>query len=128
LLAIPQLKEEDRMLRGQAARSLAIALAAAAITTIAAAAHAQTLAPAIDRPGSERQTTQPSLRLVTLGGMSLAISDENNEINLWDFAGSSLGLLGDRDSTSLDIFLDSRAASDRHTFGPRTARPCTRAA
>jgi len=107
------------MLRGQAARSLAIALAAAAITTIAAAAHAQTLAPAIDRPGSERQTTQPSLRLVTLGGMSLAISDENNEINLWDFAGSSLGLLGDRDSTSLDIFLDSRAASDRHTFGPQ---------
>ena len=105
------------MLRGQAARSLAIALAAAAITTIAAVAHAQTLAPAIDRPGSERQTTQPSLRLVTLGGMSLAISDENNEINLWDFAGSSLGLLGDRDSTSLDVFLDSRAASDRHTFG-----------
>jgi len=106
------------MFRGQAARSLAIALAAAAITTIAAAAHAQTLAPAIDRPGSERQTTQPSLRLVTLGGMSLAISDENNEINLWDFAGSSLGLLGDRDSTSLDIFLDSRSSSAHHTFGP----------
>lgn len=105
------------MFRGQAARSLAIALAAAAITTIAPVAQAQSLAPAIDRPGSERQTTQPSLRLVTLGGMSLAISDENNEINLWDFAGSSLGLLGDRDSTSLDVFLDSRAGSDRHTFG-----------
>ena len=88
------------MHRGLAARSLAFALTAVAITTIAAAVSAQTLAPAIDRPGSERKTTQPSLRLVTLGGMSLAIDDENNEINLWDFAGSSLGLVFDRDSTS----------------------------
>ena len=105
------------MHRGQAARSLAFVLAAAAITTIAAAAAAQTLAPAIDRPGSERKTTQPSLRLVTLGGMNLAIDDENNEINLWDFAGSSLGLLMDRDSTSLDAFLDTKSGSDRNTFG-----------
>jgi hypothetical protein len=98
-----------------AARSLAFALAAAAI--IAVPARAQFLAPAIDRPGQERRIAQPSLRLATLGGLSLVIPDENNEINLWDFAGSSLGLLGDRDSTSLDVFFDTRSASDRHTVG-----------
>ena len=105
------------MHRGPAARSLSFALTALAITTIATAVSAQSLAPAIDRPGSERRVTQPSLRLVTLGGMSLAIDDENNEINLWDYAGSSLGLVFDRDSTSMDVFLDTRSGSDRNTYG-----------
>lgn len=105
------------MHRGQAARSLAFALTAVAITTIATAVSAQTFAPALDRPGSERRVTQPSLRLVTLGGMSLAIDDENNEINLWDFAGSSLGLVFDRDSTSMDVFLDTGSGSERNTYG-----------
>src|SRR5262249_25531613 len=71
-------------------------------------------APSPERPGFERKLTQPSLRLVTLGGMSLLFDDENNEINLWDFAGSSLGLIDDRDSTSLDVFLDSGKSSDQH--------------
>jgi hypothetical protein len=105
------------MHRGMAARSLAFALAAAATIQVAAPAHAQYNAPAIDRPGSELRNTQPSLRLATLGGMSLAIADENNEINLWDFAGSSLGLLTDRDSTSLDVFFDSRSTTDQHSVG-----------
>lgn len=105
------------MHRAMTARSLAFVLAAAATIHAAAPAHAQYLAPAIDRPGSELRTTQPSLRLATLGGMSLAIPDENNELNLWDWAGSSLGLLADRDSTSLDVFFDTRASSNRHTVG-----------
>lgn len=105
------------MHRGMAAGSLALTLATAAMFLVAAPALAQFLAPAIDHPGSEKRTTQPSLRLATLGGLSLVIADENNEINLWDFAGSSLGLLADRDSTSLDLFFDTRSTADRHTVG-----------
>jgi len=105
------------MHRSLAARSLAFALAVATIPGIAATAHAQFLAPATDRPGFEGRPTQPSLRLAMLGGLSLAIADENNEINLWDYAGSSLGLLGDRDSTSMDIYFDSGSLTDQHTVG-----------
>jgi hypothetical protein len=105
------------MHRGLAARSLAFALAVAAIPGIATTAHAQYLAPATDRPGFEGRPTQPSLRLAMLGGLSLAIADENNEINLWDYAGSSLGLLGDRDATSMDIYFDSGSLTDKHTVG-----------
>jgi len=105
------------MHRSLAARSLAFALAVSAIPGIAATAHAQYLAPATDRPGFEGRPTQPSLRLAMLGGLSLAIADENNEINLWDYAASSLGLLVDRDSTSMDIYFDSGSLTDQHTVG-----------
>ncbi|MEP7028348.1 MAG: hypothetical protein ABI960_07125, partial [Candidatus Eisenbacteria bacterium] len=105
------------MYRGIAARSLVIALAVSVSAALAVPAHAQYLAPATDRPGSDQRPTQPSLRLASLGGLSLAIADENNEINLWDFAHSSLGLLGDRDSTSMDVYLDRGGLTDQHTVG-----------
>jgi hypothetical protein len=105
------------MNRGKVARGCVVALAAAGILLFVRPAGAQFLAPALDRPGFDRRPTQPSLRLATLGGLSLAMPDENNEINLWDFGGSTLGLLGDRDSTSLDVYLDSGRQSDKHTLG-----------
>jgi len=105
------------MNRGMVARGCVVALVMASVLLVARTAGAQYLAPALDRPGFDRRPTQPSLRLVTLGGLSLAIADENNEINLWDFGGSSLGLIGDRDSTSLDAYLDSGSRSDKHTLG-----------
>ncbi len=105
------------MIRGMVARGGAAALAAAAVLFVAGPSFAQFLAPALDRPGFDRRPTQPSLRLVTLGGLSLAIPDENNEINLWDFGGSTLGLAEDRDSTSLDVHFDSGKSSDKHTLG-----------
>src|SRR5882672_7059854 len=89
-------KEEFRMNRGMVARGCAVALAMAGVLLVARTAGAQYLAPALDRPGFDRRPTQPSLRLLTLGGLSLAIPDENNEINLWDFGGSTLGLFSDR--------------------------------
>ncbi len=105
------------MHRGTVARSLALALAVTASAALVVPAHAQYLAPATDRPGPDRRSTQPSLRLAELGGLSLALADENNEINLWDFARSSLGLLEDRDSTSMDVYFDSGSITDQHTVG-----------
>jgi len=104
-------------MRGMVARGGVAAFVAAAVLFVAGPSFAQFLAPALDRPGFDRRPTQPSLRLVTLGGLSLAIPDENNQINLWDFGGSTLGLAEDRDSTSLDFYLDSGHRSDKHTIG-----------
>lgn len=43
-----------------------------------------------------------------MGGLTLAVRDENSEVNLWDFMGLPIGLLYDRDSTSLDLWVDHR--------------------
>lgn len=72
-------------------------------------ARAQFVASELDRTDFDQRLRQPSLRLSTLGRMSLALDDENNEINQWDFGGSSVGLLDDRQGNALDIFLDSGA-------------------
>jgi hypothetical protein len=109
------------MSRSVPARALAAGLVtlltAFALSALAPQAHAQFLAPALDRAGTDFRLRQPSLRLVSLGGVYLAVEDENNEINLWDFAGSANGLLRDRDSTSLDLFADHVGRHDEHTLG-----------
>jgi hypothetical protein len=108
------------MFRFVPARVASGALATAPLLFVllfANAAHAQFLAPATDRAGTDLRVRQPSLRLLSMGGVYLAVSDENNEINLWDFAGSSNGLLRDRDSTSLDVFADHDGHHAEHTLG-----------
>jgi hypothetical protein len=114
------LAQEFRMIRFAPARAFARSLAPALVLLALSltAAHAQFLAPALDRSGADVRLRQPSLRLKSLGGVYLAMEDENNEINLWDFAGSANGLLRDRDSTSLDLYLDRVGRTDRHTLGP----------
>jgi len=75
-----------------AARVL-IAVSFLAAGLAAAPAQAQFLAAELDRTGVDQRVRQPSLRLSTLGRLSLALDDENNEINQWDFGGSTVGLL-----------------------------------
>jgi len=58
-----------------------------------------------------------SFRLESMGGLGLAVRDEYNELNLWDFAGLPLGLAADRDSTSLDLWLDSGGRTFDRRFG-----------
>ncbi len=107
------------MFRFVPARAAARALAAVLAVLLfgAATAEAQLLAPAIDRTGTDQRVRQPSLRLKSMGGVYLAVPDENTEINLWDFAGSANGLLRDRDSTSLDLFVDRDGHHAEHTQG-----------
>ncbi len=45
-----------------------------------------------------------SARLQGLGGLIYVIEDEHNEIRLWDFARNPVGLLDDRDSSSLELW------------------------
>jgi hypothetical protein len=105
------------MNRGKWARGFVALATVVAWLGVARPAAAQFLAPAVDRPGFDRRLTQPSLRLSMLGGVSLLFDDENNELNLWDFGGSSLGLLSDRDSTSFDFFFTSGSSATKHTVG-----------
>lgn len=83
-------------------------------------AGAQFLAPALDRAGFDSRVRSPSIRLASLGGVQLAFEDENNEIDLWDFGRTTTGLLSDRDSTSLDIWLDGMSRKDEHTVETNT--------
>ncbi len=96
-------------------RRLIPVLVAVALGMFARPSAAQFLAPALDRSGFDVRARQPSLRLAMLGGTSLAFDDENNEINLWDYGVASTGLLSDRDSTSLDLWVDGRSRKDHHT-------------
>jgi hypothetical protein len=105
------------MNRAVPARALVLLLAGVAMLPAARPAHAQYLAPALDRAGFEARLRQPSLRLASMGRLYLAVDDENERLNLWDYAASSTGMLADRDSTSLDIFFETRHRDDQRTLG-----------
>ena len=83
-------------------------------------ARAQFLDAGLDRVGSDQGLRQPSLRLATLGRMTLAFEDENTEINQWDLGRSTVGLLDDRPGNSLDLFLDNSDRSAEATIGSLT--------
>ncbi len=55
--------------------------------------------------------------------MGIAVEDENNEINLFDYIGSPAGLLADRDSTSIDFQLTSREQTDWKGVDPYAYSP-----
>jgi hypothetical protein len=95
----------------------AAALLAAGLS--AAPAGAQFLASELERTQFDQRLRQPSLRLATLGRLSLAFDDENNEINQWDFGNSPVGLLDDRAGNSVDLFLDSGGRTAERTIGGR---------
>lgn len=46
-----------------------------------------------------------------MGDLDLAVRDELNQTNLWQFAGVSAGLGLDRDSTSLELWIDGRRST-----------------
>ena len=102
------------MNRAVLARAACLASAAAAILC-AAPVEAQFLAPAVERSGFDQRLRQPALRLATLGRSTLAFDDENNEINQWDFGGSTVGLVSDRNGNSLDLFIDAANTSSERT-------------
>ena len=96
------------------------ALALAALGLAASPAGAQFLSTGLDRTQFDQRLRQPALRLATLGRVTLAFDDENNEINQWDFGNSPVGLLDDRSGNSLDMYLDNSARKAKHSIGPLT--------
>jgi hypothetical protein len=69
-------------------------------------AQAQFLTRQIEEADGYRLFQNPSPRLGGMGLLGIAVEDENNEINLFDYIGSPAGLLADRDSTSFDFQYD----------------------
>jgi hypothetical protein len=104
----------------RASRIVALLALALGLAALATPAGAQYLAPQLDRNGVDQRLRQPSLRLVSLGRLSLALDDENNEINQWDFGGSTVGLLDDRGGHALDLFYDGGGRSAERTVGGLT--------
>lgn len=76
------------------------------VTTCLSGAEAQLLSQQLDDADGERLRFNPSPRLAGMGLLRIAIEDENNEINLFDYVGSPAGLLNDRDTTSVDLQYD----------------------
>jgi len=63
--------------------------------------------------GLEFGPALPSARLQALGGMRVAVPDENNEIHLLDFAGNLAGHLDDKPTGHVDAFVGRRQWFDR---------------
>ncbi len=59
----------------------------------------------------------PPARLLAMGGMQVAVADENHEVNLLDFAGNITGHLTDKPSHHIDAFSGPRTWRDRTTLG-----------
>ena len=76
------------------------------VTTLLSGAEAQHLSDQIDDADATRLRFNPSPRLAGMGLLGITIEDENNEINLFDYIGSPVGLLDDRDTTSVDFQYD----------------------
>lgn len=76
------------------------------VTSWLSGAEAQFLSDQIADADGERLFRNPSPRLSAMGLLGIAVEDENNEINLFDYIGSPAGLLADRDTTSVDFQYD----------------------
>lgn len=76
------------------------------VTTWSSGAQAQFLSRQLEEADSYRLFYNPSPRLAGMGLLGIAVEDENNEINLFDYIKSPAGLLADRDSTSIDFQFD----------------------
>jgi hypothetical protein len=76
------------------------------VTTLLSGAEAQYLADQINDADAARLRFNPSPRLAGMGLLGITVEDENSEINLFDYIGSPVGLLNDRDTTSVDFQYD----------------------
>lgn len=45
-----------------------------------------------------------SARLVGMGGLTYTVEDDHNQVSLWDLARNPIGLISDRDSSSLEVW------------------------
>jgi hypothetical protein len=54
-----------------------------------------------------------TVRLDGLGGFEIAVADENNEINLWDYAANPAGYADDKDSWSIDVLYSHVEQTER---------------
>ena len=76
------------------------------VTILLSGAEAQYLSDQINDADATRLRFNPSPRLAGMGLLGITVEDENNEINLFDYIGSPVGLLDDRDTTSVDFQYD----------------------
>ncbi len=81
-------------------RSLAVSLLALLLASTGALAQYTVFDSA--RLGQPINPGLPQTRLLGMGGMNLVVEDENNQINLADFAGNLAGTAEDRDGWSLE--------------------------
>ena len=72
----------------------------------ASGSEGQFLSEQVDESDGARLLRNGSPRLAGMGLLRIAVEDENNELNLFDYVGSAAGLLADRDSTSVDFQFD----------------------
>lgn len=94
------------------------------MATWLSAAQAQLLLDHLADADGERLFENPSPRLGGMGLLGIAVEDENNEINLFDYIGSPAGLLADRDSTSIDFQYDfARSKTDWKGVDPYAYSP-----
>lgn len=76
------------------------------VATWLSGAEAQYLSDQIDDADATRLRFNPSPRLAGMGLLGITIEDENTEINMFDYIGGPVGLLEDRDTTSVDFQYD----------------------
>jgi len=72
----------------------------------ASGSEGQLLSEQMEESDGSRLLRNRSPRLAGMGLLRIAVEDENNELNLFDYVGSPAGLLADRDSTSVDFQFD----------------------
>lgn len=93
--------------------SNALVLSLAAAAFVVSPARAQFYDPALR--SIDLVTDVPrSPRLLGMGGLSLVVPDRENQINLWDFAGSPLGAFAQDTSGTLDIRPSTGSTSGAH--------------
>lgn len=78
----------------------------------AAAASAQYIDFQAERAGFAFRDETSLSRLISMGGLRFVIPDENNEINLADFADNVAGVASDKDGWSVDLSYDKRRNTD----------------
>lgn len=94
------------------------------MATWLSAAQAQLLSDQLEDADGKRLFENPSPRLGGMGLLGIAVEDENNEINLFDYIGSPAGLLADRDSISIDFQYDfARSKTDWQGVDPYAYSP-----
>ena len=94
---------------------LLAALAGPWLLPLARPAASQILEPWSLGTGVDPSSGVPKARLESMGGMREAVPDENNEINLLDFAGNLVGHLDDKPTHHMDAWGGWRGWVDRTT-------------